>query len=560
MRHFLLLNRVRGRILYNSITRASRRQRQGMALLALITLLFVAGDFFFFRRIIAYLLSLPDEISDLLIPQFLMVICLTFFSMLVFSNIIASISTFYLSKDLDLLISSPVGMRDIFMARYLLTTVNSSWMFLIFGVPIFLALGQCSGAGVGYYVGVAFTVVPFILIPSCLGILLTIVLMRFFPARKTYQFLTVIGLVFMGILVMFFRFLQPEKFLGKKVPMEEIQRFVENLKIPSYGFLPSTWATKALQLGTKGDYGEMAWWIAVAWAAALALMALDTFVVSRIYYKGWSIAYTGRSGIQARRKSRFYPRLERLLGFLSAPLRAIILKDIRVFWRDPSQWTQIFMLGALVAVYIFNIRSLPMESLFLKNFVSVMNIGLAGVVLAAVALRFVFSSVSTEARSFWLIKSAPLDFSKYLWTKFFFYLMPLLILAETLVVASNLFLDVDPFLMAVSGGGIFFITVGLTGLGIGLGAVYPVFEHDNIAEIGASTGAVYYMIISLAYVGVIVMFGLRPVWVYFSQKFLSREVGGAEVYFCYAVIVALTALVTVLPIRWGAAALKRDEV
>ncbi len=554
------MNRVRGRILYNSITRASRRQRQGMILLTLLTLLFVIGDYLFFRRIIVYLFSLPDEVADILIPQFLMVICLTFFSMLVFSNIIASISTFYLSKDLDLLISSPVAIRDIFMSRYLQTTINSSWIFFIFGIPIFVALGGCSGAGAWYYAGMALAVAPFMLIPSCMGILLTVMLMRFFPARKTYQFLSVIGLVFMGSLVMFFRFLQPEKFLGKKVPMEEIQRYVENLKIPSYGFLPSTWMANTLQSGAKGDYETMAYWILLAWCATVALLVLDVVLISRVYYKGWSIAYAGRSGVQARRQSRFYPWLEWMMGFLSPPLRTIILKDIRVFWRDPSQWTQLFMLGALVAVYIFNIRSLPMESLFLKNFVSVMNIGLAGVVLAAVGLRFVFSSVSVEARSFWIIKSSPVDFSKYLWTKFFFYLVPLLALAETLVVISNMFLDVDLFLMAVSALGIFFITVGLTGLGIGLGAIYPVFEHDNIAEIGTSTGAIYYMLLSLGYIGVTVMFGVRPVWVHFSQKFLSREVGGVEVYACYAVIVALTALVAVIPIRMGAAALRREEV
>lgn len=558
MREFLLLNRVRGRILFNTLTRATPRERNGVIILSVFALAFIAGDYWFFRRIIVYLLTLPEDIADILIPQFLMVICLTFFSMLVFSNIIASLSTFYLSKDLDLLISSPVSIRSIFLARFLQTMVNSSWMFFIFGIPIFIALGECYNAGAWYYAGLVPIILPFIIIPACLGILVTIVLMRYFPARKTYQFLTIIGLIFMGGLVMFFRFLQPEKFLGKKVAMAEIQQFVENLKVPSYGFLPSTWTTHSLTAGTSGDYEGMTYWIAVAWAAAALLFLLNLLIGSRAYYRGWSIAYTGRSGVQARRKNRFYLWLEAWLP-LSPPLRTIIMKDIRVFWRDPSQWSQIFMLGALVVIYVFNIRSLPMGSTFLKNFVSVLNIALAGVVLAAVAVRFVFTSVSVEARSFWLIKSAPVDFSRYLWAKFFFYLIPLLLLAETLVVVSNLFLELDPYLMAVSASGIFFITVGLTGLGIGLGAIYPVFQHENIAEIGTSTGAIYYMLISLAYVGVIVMFGVRPIWVHLSQKFLGRDVGGWEVYLFYALIIALTAAVTVVPMRLGAAALKREE-
>ncbi len=559
MNGYLLLNAVRRRILWNSVTRATRHQRNGMILLTLLAIAFIVGDYFFFRRVIAYILTLPLELADIMIPQFLMVICLTFFSMLTFSNIIAAISTFYLSKDLDLLISSPVGMKAIFAQRFQQTTVNSSWMLFVFGLPIFVALGECSGAPLLYYPVMLLALAPFILIPAALGTAVTMLLMRWFPARKTYQFLSIIGLVFMGSLVMFFRFMQPEKFLGKKIPVAQIQAYVENLKVPSYPWLPSTWLTSALDAGTKGDFGGMWFWTLLSWAGAAALLAAVFFGVSRVYYRGWSIAYTGREGVRGRRASRVYPRLERLLLWVRPPLRTIIVKDMRIFWRDPAQWTQIFMLGALVAVYIFNIRSLPMDSLFLKNFVSVMNIGLAGVVLAAIAARFVFTSTSIEARSFWLIKCAPVDFSEYLWTKYFFYAAPLLLLAETLVVVSNLFLDVDPFLMAISAGGIFFITAGLTGLGIGLGALYPVFEHENIAEVGMSTGAIYYMILAFGYLGVTVMFGIRPVWVHFSEKFLGRNVGGWEVYACYAVVVGLTALVTVVPIRLGARSLAREE-
>lgn len=555
----MLLNAVRRRALINTVRRAPRHKRKGLLLLALLGAAFVAGDYLFFRRVIVYILSLPLEVADILIPQFLTVICLTFFSMLAFSNIVAAISTFFLSRDLPLLISSPLPLRGVFAARFQQTTVNSSWMFFIFGLPIFVALGECYRAPAGYYLGMVFAVLPFIVAASSLGTAVTVVLMRYFPARKTYQFLTIIGLVFMGSLVMFFRFLQPEKFLGKKVPMEEIQRFVENLKIPSYPFLPSTWLSSSLGAGTRGEWGTMLFWTVAAWAAAGAMALFLFYVIGPVYYRGWSIASTGREGIQSRGGSRYYPHVERALDFLSPPMRAIIMKDMRVFWRDPSQWTQIFMLGALVAVYIFNIRSLPMDSLFLKNFIAVMNIGLAGVVLAAIAARFVFTSTSVEARSFWLLKAGPVDFRRYLWTKFFFHLLPLLALAEILVVISNLFLDVDPFLMSISAAGIFFITVGLTGLGVGLGALYPVFEHENIAEIAMSTGAIYYMLLSLGYVGVVVMFGVRPIWVHFSQKFLSRDVGGWEVAACYAVVVLLTAVAVALPIRMGARSLIRGE-
>ncbi|MBI3794831.1 MAG: hypothetical protein HY280_08905 [Nitrospinae bacterium] len=560
MWHFILLTKIKARTMLNAVTRAGKGKKRGMAVLFPLGLLFVVGDYLFFKRILLYIFTLPNEVADILIPQFLMIILLTFFSMLVFSNIISSISAMYLSRDLDFLISSPVGMRQLFMSRHLQAGVNSSWMFFLFGIPIFVALGVCSSAGTGYYFLMAFIIVPFVLIPSGMGALLTTVLMRYFPARKTYQFLTVVGIVFIVGLVMLFRLMQPERLLGHNIPTAELQKFVESLKIPSYGFLPSTWAARALEAGVKGDFESASLWIAVSWTAALALLAFNVLLVSRAYYKGWSIAYCGRSGVQGRRSSPLYPVVEKALWFLSPELRTIALKEMRLFWRDPSQWSQLFMLGALVVVYVFNIKSLPLGSPFLKDIISVMNIGPAGVVLAAVSARFAFAGVSTEARSFWLIKSSPVEFSKYLWLKFFLYLFPLLALSETLVVLSNHFLAVDDFLKFVSVGGIFFITIGLTGLGVGLGALFPVFDHENIAEVGMSAGAIYYMLTSLAYLGVTIMFGVRPVWVYFTKKFLSQDNGGFEVYVCYAVVVFLTALVTYVPMRMGAASLSKMEV
>ena len=560
MRGFTVLNGIRRKAILNSYRFATRERLWGRLFLVFLAVGFVVGDYWFFKRIIDYLLSLPLDVWDILIPQFLMVICLTFFSMLIFSNIIASISTFYMSQELDLLISTPVSIRELYASRFLYTTINSSWMLFIFGVPMFVALGRSFDASPAYYVGMVFTVIPFIVIPAGVGVLVTILLMRYFPARKTYQFLTFVGLVFMAGMVMFFRFLEPEKFLGKTVSPDVIQQFVENLKIPSYWFLPSTWASRALEAGSRSDYQQMVFWVSVEWIAAIILVAVNIFIVSRVYYHGWSISYAGRGNSRVNSRRYFYRFIERLFYFVPGALRTIVMKDLKIFWRDPSQWSQIFLLIALVVIYIYNIRNLPMDSLFLKNFISVLNVALAAVVLAAIAVRFVFVTTSVEAKSFWIIKTAPVDFSGFLWVKFFFFIFPLLALAETLIIVSNMFLSVDPFLMKLSVIGIFFLTIGLTGLGVGIGAIFPVFEHENIAELATSTGAIYYMLSSFTYIGVVIMFGVRPVWAHFSLKFLGREVGGLEVYLCYAVVILLTAAVTFIPMRMGAAALRKIEI
>lgn len=61
------------------------------------------------------------------------------FVMLTFSNIITALSTFYLSDDLELVLSLPISRPTFHYARFLDTLTQSSWMMALFGVPVFLA-------------------------------------------------------------------------------------------------------------------------------------------------------------------------------------------------------------------------------------------------------------------------------------------------------------------------------------------------------------------------------------------------------------------------------------
>src|SRR5690606_5457747 len=53
-----------------------------------------------------------------------------------------------------------------------------------------------------------------------------------------------------------------------------------------------------------------------------------------------------------------FPVFDRVLGILPAPLRALVSKDIRAFWRDPAQWSQLVILFGLLIIYVANIRGL----------------------------------------------------------------------------------------------------------------------------------------------------------------------------------------------------------
>src|SRR6185312_13932375 len=101
-------------------------------------------------------------------------------------------------------------------------------------------------------------------------------------------------------------------------------------------------------------------------------------------------------------------RSDMLLGVLPATRRQLVLKELRLFFRDTTQWSQLILLVVLVVVYVFNIRFLPLRgdgiTFFLANIIPFLNLVLAGFVLASIAARFIFPSVSLEGRTWWLLK------------------------------------------------------------------------------------------------------------------------------------------------------------
>jgi ABC-2 type transport system permease protein len=383
-------------------------------------------------------------------------------------------------------------------------------------------------------------------------------LMRYFPAQQTHKTLTVLSVCFMAALVMLIRFLRPER-LVREAPDEVLMQFLDSLKTPDLPLLPSTWAAKALLAGSDTALGSAGGHIALLWAGAVVVFVLTVWVASQVYYTGWSGGATALRSSAPRRAWRVERLLLPVLRCCSAATRGLILKDLKIFFRDPAQWSQLLLLGALAVIYLFNIRYLPLNTLFLKNFISILNLGLAGFVLSAVAVRFVFTSTSLEGRSFWIVLASPMAFRDFLREKFCMYIVPLLVLAETLVVVSNLLLKADTYLMLFAVVVILLMTCALTGLGVGLGAMYARFEYDNIAQTAASTGGILYMVLSLGFIGAMLLLAARPLYVHLYRKFLYQHVGGLEVYLCYAAIVGLCLLTTVLPLRLGCRALERLE-
>jgi ABC-2 type transport system permease protein len=234
-------------------------------------------------------------------------------------------------------------------------------------------------------------------------------------------------------------------------------------------------------------------------------------------------------------------------------------KDIRTFLRDTTQWSQLFLLGALIVVYLYNFKVLPLDRSpmpagTIRTLVSFANLGLAGFVLSAIAIRFAFPAVSLEGKAFWILQTSPISLRSLLWSKFWLNFVPLLVLGEVLVFLSNLLLRVPSWMMFLSLITIFLMTVGIAAIGVGVGAMYPKFDFDNAAEIPTSFGGAVCMMVSIAFVGVMVMIEAWPIY----QLTLASLRPGRMIAPTFwvvapslAIITALTAAAVVFSLQLG---------
>jgi ABC-2 type transport system permease protein len=443
------------------------------------------------------------ELGDYLLRLGLSWLFLTFLSFLAFSGVVTSLSTFFLSEDLRLLMAAPVASRRLFHARMTRTVFQASWMVVIFLAPVLAGVGAAKCAGPGYYASAVLTLVPFVVIPVALGAGLTLLLVNVFPARRAKDLLMLMGLVFAGALVMLLRFVQPERLL-KVDSLPDISAFFATLQSPITPMLPSFWAGESLFAGLMG--GTDLLHLAALWSTALGLI-----VVMRMAYGRWF--FSGFSKAQEARKARF-TKLTILGGIvgalpMAAPRRHLLIKDLKVFLRDVSQWSQLLLLLALVIVYLYNFRVLDLDRIpymsgVIRNVYGFLNLGMAGFVMATVAVRFVFPAVSSEGAAFWVIRTSPVTLGDFLWSKFWTGLLPLLVLAEVLTITGNRFLGVDGFLQVVTAVAVIFISFALVGLATGLGARYPRFAAENINQVAGSYGGVSFMISAVLYIAAVI--------------------------------------------------------
>ena len=470
-----------------------------------------------------------------------------------FSVLTTAITTLYASDDLPFLLALPLEAPRVFGLKVVETYLSSALVPALLTVPVLVGLGLARDAPWTFYPAALAAVLALFAVPVTLGALAALVLMRVAPAGRVKEAATALSVVLAAGLILGLRALRPEQ-LTDLTP-EEFEVFLTTFADLGVGWLPPGWASSAIWSALDG---------AVASAALLLLLAtaaLGLWGVGRLaavaYREGWVRGLDHHHGRAADPRSRAAAWWEWPLARLG-PTGAVVVKDVRVLMRDPTQWSQLLVLVALAGVYLVSTASVAVEGQRFRDALGTLNVAFLGFLVTGVGVRLAFPVVSLEGEGWWLLRTGPLRTRSLVLGKFLHALPTLLVLGGGLGVAQALVLDVTPVLATASVVAGLCAAVAVAGLGVGLGAAFPRFDATNPAEIPMSPGGLLYMTIGLAYAAALTTVLAYPAWMALVDP-ASAVWATAEGRLVLLAAITLTAVVALTSLAFGTWRLHRLE-
>jgi len=346
----------------------------------------------------------------------------------------------------------------------------------------------------------------------------------------------------------------------------EAVRVVDDLIVTHVGelwFLPPYWILQTFRGSIEGDPAKAWFFCGLLWstAALLAVPVLWLVHETRLYYRGFS--RTGEGAQRSEARSVIFRRVSvpAVPGMGRGPGSSILVKDLRLFLRMPSQWMQFSLLVALVVVYLSTARHALIETRdpFWHNVAVLVNLALTGFVVASLAVRFFYPHLAQEGRSAWILMSSPYGARRLFWVKFLAGLSINVLVSQTLTWIALFFLKADVPLVALCALAGLCLAVALTALAYGLGAIFPTYRTEHPAEIASEMGGLLTFLLSVLLVGGGVVLLAWPI-----QQFLREPLGWGifrQPWTLYSLgLVALATLfITAASLAVGPRALARKE-
>jgi ABC-2 type transport system permease protein len=409
----------------------------------------------------------------------------------------------------------------------------------------------------------------FIYIPGAVGGICCLLIVHRIPQVRLHSWaIMLLGTLMVGLLAGWVLWGSSERNLLSPVWFQDM---LSRLKYSEHRLLPSWWLSTGLLLSARNDIGspeyrpwaESLMFLVVLISNALFFHLLLTWTSSKVFRGSFSELLADNSSRRPLRNFWLDRWIYKLPFFLSPQIRLLLVKDVRIFRRDPVQWSQFLIFFGLLTLYFINIQRFSADVHYAGwvNMISFLNLAVVGLILSTFTTRFIYPMLSLEGRRFWILGLLPVDRDSILWGKFLFAAVGSTIPCSSLILLSDLMLGVTTTIAIMHQVTCLVLCLGLSGIAVGLGAKMPDLREESPSKIAAGFGGTLNLVISATYIVAVVLLTALP-----SHFYLATLEGEEHQNFwlgvtfgCLAISIGLGVLATWLPMRMGLRAFRKLE-
>jgi len=522
-----LFLRLRATLVWETVRAMVAGSRLRLSLVAVLSGLFWAALYGLFVEAFSFLEALHADVISLLFNAFFSSLTV----MLVFSAGILLYGGMYRSPESRLLLTLPVRAETIFAHKFREAMWFAGWGFVLLGSPMLVAYGMARGAAWPFFLMLLPLMIAFVTIPAALGGICCIALVAWLPRLRLHAFSIAVGVACVtGIWLGWTLLTQPR---ADAMSAAWFEHTFAHLAFTEQKLLPSWWLAsgiiEAARTGRDGRpsaaaLGEAFKFLSLLVANSLVLQLLAGWLARVAYRRGYS-NLMGEVPARRRRSTGLIDRV--LIGSDAAvgrPLRLLIVKDLRLFRRDISQWAQFLIFFGLLGLYFFNLRSFNYHNTY-ASMIGFLNLAVVGLILSTFTTRFVYPMISLEGRRFWILGLLPVHRDQIVWSKFLFSFIGGLLPCAGLVILSDSMLGLPGRLILLHAYCCLLLCLGLSGIAVGLGARMPELRESSPSKISSGFGGTLCLVLSSLFIMVVVIVAALPTHLFL----LARTLGPAVV-------------------------------
>ncbi len=450
-------------------------------------------------------------LGPLLMERLIYVLFFFFFAMLVVSNAAITGMGLFKRQETGWLLSLPLTFRSLVLWKTLEGMVLASWGLLLLSAPILMAIGRVYSSPPSFYLATVPAMLCLVTVASNFSSWLLLALIRW--VRR--EWLRPLALLSAAWLLISALRAWPSggDWLRPADAAANVGQILSHTDAFTHPLLPSSWVAETVLAASRGMPGQACFFNLILLSHAMISLVVTIHLAGHLFYPAWT-----RAQQPAKVRSSADPAAGaagpswwRWLP-VDRAARALMLKDVRTFLREPAQWGQTTLVFGLLFLYTTNLRRIVFDrqDIFWNVVTSYLNLLVCSLSLSTLTTRFIFPQVSGEGRRLWLLGLSPLKLTRLLATKLHLTVAVTGTLTGVLTLISCLTLTMPLERTVFFVACILMLTFGLNAMALGLGALFPDFRESNPAKVVSGFGGTLCLILSFAYIVACVSVALIP--------------------------------------------------